>query len=481
MAWYDDFAAFMRERRAGGEWLYRGQPVRFTSVVPSLMRSSNQWMHYNKLASFEPRVAKALSAGSPQYDFDRIYPGLSTSAGMSALPDATPMHGAGTITAAQFIRALAQHYDFPTFFIDVSFSPAVAAFFATHEARGGRYAETGDSGVVYRWPAVRTSDSRLVISGTDIEVLDLQRTAPSFLRPHQQKAGMAMPVRKPLNLFEPETLAGSATVSPFVTAISDFHAADMASLPSCQKFTLPRGAAAELRNRLGISQLALFPNSIDFGYSYFVMATFLSMAIHEPGYFGPNPEYGALLREMYERGIAAGRVILDREYFRLRGGTLEHRPTMSFRESVTALNDQADAARQAIQAMIAVAGNDPESQRARRLLAQRSYEVAAKRHREMKRQLRGNPSAVAGLPPKPSRSSFTSRLPDEGTEWAAAEFERRCSALTGMLQFADTLPLHLLTAERGAAHSAVPGLQSERAAEVLATLSEAARWQSRPA
>jgi hypothetical protein len=154
---------------------------------------------------------------------------------------------------------------------------------------------------------------------------------------------------------------------------------------------------------------------------------------------------------------------------------------MSFRESVTALNDQADAARQAIQAMIAVAGNDPESQRARRLLAQRSYEVAAKRHREMKRQLRGNPSAVAGLPPKPSRSSFTSRLPDEGTEWAAAEFERRCSALTGMLQFADTLPLHLLTAERGAAHSAVPGLQSERAAEVLATLSEAARWQSRPA
>ena len=48
-----------------------------------------------------------------------------------------------------------------------------------------------------------------------------------------------------------------------------------------------------------------------------------------------------------------------------------------------------------------------------------------------------------------------------------------------MLQFADTLPLHLLTAppERRIAQSAVPELQSEREAEVLATLSEAERWQ----
>ena len=61
-----------------------------------------------------------------------------------------------TITAEQLIRALAQHYDFPTFFVDISFSPAVAAFFATHEVREGRYVETGDSGVVHRWPAVRT-------------------------------------------------------------------------------------------------------------------------------------------------------------------------------------------------------------------------------------------------------------------------------------------------------------------------------------
>src|SRR5438034_4905692 len=85
MAWYDDFAAFVREGCNIGERLYRGQPARFTSVVPSLMRPSNQWMHYNKLASFEPRIAKALSAGSPHYDLDQIYFGLGTFADM-ALP-----------------------------------------------------------------------------------------------------------------------------------------------------------------------------------------------------------------------------------------------------------------------------------------------------------------------------------------------------------------------------------------------------------
>ena len=479
MAWYDDFAAFAQEECDTGEWLYRGQPARFTSVVPSLMRPSNQWMHYNKLASFEPRIAKALSTGSPHYDLDQIYPGLDTSADMVVLPDATPMN-VSTITAEQLIRALAQHYDFPTFFVDISFSPAVAAFFATHEVREGRYVETGDSGVVHRWPAVRTSESRLVIRGAEVDVLDLRPVTSSFLRPHQQKAGVAMPVRKPFNLFEPETLAEPKTVSPFVTPISEFQLVDLAALPSCQKFTLPRGAATELRERLGVSQRALLPDSIDFGYSYFVMATFLSMAIHEPGYFGPNPKYDPLLRGMYERGIAAGRSILGREYFRLRGGALVNRPTISFRESVMTLNGQADAARQAIQLMIAAAGGDyPEFDRARKRLARRSYAVAAKRHRELRRLLRSDPASAPELPQKPRRSAFSSRSPDVGTEWAPAEFERRFSALTEMLQFADTLPLHLLTAppERRIAQSAVPELQSEREAEVLATLSEAERWQ----
>lgn len=483
MAWYDDFAEFAREERDAGEWLYRGQPVRFTSVVPSLMRPRNQWMHQNKLASFEPRIARALSTGSPHYDLGQIYPGLDTSGDMATLPDATPMNEIGTITAEQLIRALAQHYDFPTFFVDVSFSPAVAAFFATHEFRDGRHVETDGPGVVHRWPAVRTSQARLVMGDADIEVLDLQPVTSSFLRPHQQRAGMAMPVRKPFSFFEPETLAGPKAVSPFVTPMSELQLVDLAALPSCRKFTLPQGAARELRKRLGISPRALFPDSIDFGYSYFVMATFLSMAIHEPGYFGPDPQHDELLRGMYERGIAAGRSILDREYFRLRGGTLVNRPSMSFQECVAALNAQADGARQAIQFMIEAAGNDPKLRRSQERLTRQSYKVAAKRHRELRRRLRDNPALASALPEKPRRSAFTPRQPDVGAEWAAPELERRFSALTGMLQFADTLPLHLLTAapEHRTAHSAVPELQSEREAEVLATLNEMERWQSPPA
>ena len=256
------------------------------------------------------------------------------------------------------------------------------------------------------------AESRLVIRGAEVDVLDLRPITSSFLRPHQQKAGVAMPVRKPFNLFEPETLAEPKTVSPFVTPISEFQLVDLAALPSCQKFTLPRGAATELRERLGVSQRALLPDSIDFGYSYFVMATFLSMAIHEPGYFGPNPKYDPLLRGMYERGIAAGRSILGREYFRLRGGALVNRPTISFRESVMTLNGQADAARQAIQLMIAAAGGTTPNS-----IAPGSVWPGAPRGGgevspgEPRRLLRSNPASAPELPQKPRRSAFFVPVP----------------------------------------------------------------------
>ena len=153
---------------------------------------------------------------------------------------------------------------------------------------------------------------------------------------------------------------------------------------------------------------------------------------------------------------------------------------MSFGESVMTLNGQANAARKAIQLMIAAEGGDyPEFDRARKRLASSAYAVAAKRHRELRRLLRRNPVSAFELPEKPRRSAFSLRSSDVGAEWVPAEFERRFSALTDMLQFADTLPLHILTAapERRTAQSAVPELQSEREAEVLATLSEAERWQ----
>jgi len=484
MGWQTAFAEFMRESSGDGEWVYRGQPARFPSIVPSLMREHNRWMHGNKLASFEARVAKALSAGSPHYDLDRIHPGLHPSDEIGMLPNGTPNTTLSTIAPNELIRALAQHYDFPTFLLDVSFSPAVAAFFATHELKDGRYVATEDIGVVYRWPVVRRSPSRLTIPGAGIGVIDLQPTAASFMRPHQQKAAVAVPVTRSMDLFAPETLVEAGHASPFVTPISDLELVDLAELSSCRRFELPVGAAGELRAQLGVSQAALFPDVVDFGFSYFAMATFLSMAIHEPGYFGPDPRHDALLAGVYQRGIAAGRSILDREFLRLRGGALVARPALTLVETRGEIDVLAEGARKAVQLMIAMDDDqDPEMLRHRKRLARETYTVASKRHRALRRAVKDDPGlAGLALPPRPRQRDFVLQHSPGATVWAPAELDRRVAALARVLDFADTLPLHLLTAApAGAGHTAAFDADPEREAEVLATLAAARDWLSSPA
>jgi hypothetical protein len=263
--------------------------------------------------------------------------------------------------------------------------------------------------------------------------------------------------------------------------MSELELVDMAALRTCRSFELPRGAGAELRRRLGVSQQALFPDVVDFGYSYFAVATFLSMAIHEPGYFGPAPRKDDGLQKIYDRGG-------DRRAVDPRPGVLPAARRASGPPSRSVLRRCEGDRRRPGGVGAALGGVDDR-------LGPRRSRGAPAADADGPAGLPGGgeapPRAEPAVPRRTARAhpataeaepaDFTvqQQQHDNDTQWAPAELERRIGALAEVLRFSDTLPLHLLTADPAerAAFEAAFDPQPERDAEVLATLEAAHRWQ----
>jgi hypothetical protein len=232
----------------------------------------------------------------------------------------SPPAGHPQLSFSEVVRALAQHYDFPTLFIDVSFHPLVGAFFATHSysRKEKRWEVSSKPGVVFRWPAHRFSSSRLEISGTsngearNIKVIDITKIHPHMRRPRHQFAGLVTPVSDPKPLYQ-----------PFSSPISMLDLCDMATLDCCDRFELSVEAGSTLEKLEGLTPDALFPDCVDLGYSYVSVIAFLSLVAHKGDSFKEMPRSWIPQSwvdsgiKSYSRAILAGRALLDRECLRL--------------------------------------------------------------------------------------------------------------------------------------------------------------------
>ena len=338
----------------------------------------------------------------------------------------------------EVIRALSQHYGYATLFIDVSLNPVVAALFATNRwtDSGHLVREEGDS-VVFRWPAVRKSLSRLVIGaeGGDsatVNVIDISRISPHMRRPHNQRAALATPAHDPKPVYQ-----------PLNSPISDMVFEDMAELPCCESITIPAGGGHQLNQLDGVSMTALYPDAIDLGYSYISVIAQLSMLLpwaidhqHVP----PN----AAMENVKRHALAIGRTILDRECLRNvpRLPVPEHLPNMTAEEARRSLASLGQAAYAAIELM----DTDEIKKQVEPALKRRLEDVRAevdRRHAAYVEALKNvvGPERVAAMdPPKPEYSISLPSRP----EWVRGELDARLQKVQTILETADFVPVYAL-------------------------------------
>jgi hypothetical protein len=323
-------------------------------------------------------------------------------------------------------RALAQHYLHNTSFVDVTFDPAVAVFFATNRFKDGTYHQATDAGILFRWPARRQNKLVLTIEDNEsrIEVVDLQALNPWFLRPHTQRGAVAMPVI--VDPFE-QVLSGrfcEATPSAII---------DMAALECCEAFEL--SLSTELPVEVPSAD-AMFPDDIDFGYAFAALWSFLSIVAHHPDdtefVLEHTPAERASLLAFFEEAMNAVVTILEHELRRLfrdipwRTNTA----TFSVLDSLNAL----EACRHA--AIQAVTDSSPERQQRRE-----EWESARVAHYLQKRRLlaeviqRESGLSVEVVPPTPRDFQANS-------DWVVDEIQKRYSDAMAVGSFCAHLPAY---------------------------------------
>ena len=358
-AWYESFRQWLAEPSPLDEWLYRGQAARYGSVQPSLLREGHRQYYSIELYELGNRVVEGVLVPSPLLGPTRIHPAVITApldVGLTSFAASllgTPPTMLPGVSLAEVVRALAQHYGFPTFFIDLSLDPIVAAFFAAYEYTDARYVvRASEPSVVYRWPAKRSSSARMQIpvdgsradGVTDINAIDLTQTSRYVRRPHNQRAVLATPVSRPL---------GPLPVLPFATPLEDMTLVDLAELGSCESFALPAGAGFDLTRLTGVSEDGLFPDRIDLGYSCLALVAFLSLVVHHPDDGDTARGHAAaFLLKRFQDALSYAASILDHESLRLVPGFRTSRSTRaSVLECATFLRVCAEDGRRAVAAL----------------------------------------------------------------------------------------------------------------------------------
>jgi hypothetical protein len=324
-SWSAALREWIAEPCPAGEWVYRGQAARFETIVPSLLRGPNRAFYRNQLFDLDLSIADELLTTSPVFGDGGLFEHMIDNPGERGLESFlySVLGGPPVILPrlgnAEMVRALAQHYDYPTLFVDVSLDSVVSAMFATHSFAGGAAAVSDEAGVLYRWPARRTSPARLVIQAeaevdgeepAEVQVIDISRISPHMRRPRNQSAALAKPVFDPKPLYQ-----------PYPSPVDALSVTDLAGLRCCERFELPAGAGATIASEYGVILDALFPDGIDLGYSYVSTTAFLSLTVHDSAHEdqrlidGPWP--AGELRAYYEHALRVGRSLLDRECLRL--------------------------------------------------------------------------------------------------------------------------------------------------------------------
>ena len=510
--WYANLQAWINRKSPLGEWLYRGQPAKYPSVTPALLRDKHRKLYANRLHYLELRIVLDLLSSSPVFGPETLYPGVvswdvdfarQSFASYIMKEDEAPD---GLIGFAELMASLAQHYGFPTLFVDLSLDPIVSAAFATHELSDDGYSVSREEGVLYRWPAKRLSRGRLQIPHLDhsdiqkalfglpkeikpfwetvpdneylralatlltgqcppepktpIKAVDLSGIHPFLRRPRNQAAVLASSVFLPVRVPTPETLQTPGVAEHFSTHIDDLKFIDMSELPGCEKFVLPPGAGRELSERTGVTMDALFPDRIDLGYSYLSV-----MALHSIINSYPVDDHDTAVlgedlirqsRKALQRGIEVGRMILDRECFRLvPGSPVTDLASQYSREDVLRqLLAQIEASYEAIQ-IIERGENRKDVERAHAHFLDKAIEELDGRRQELETRLRdaakpeGDPSRWDNIVSRVlpdlhhSRQAWT----DYGrgdTAWIVPEIEQRFERVRKIVDSGEMVPPYAL-------------------------------------
>jgi hypothetical protein len=454
-AWFRSFREWLDEPSPAGEWLYRGQAARYGSVLPSLLREPNRQFYAIELFELSGRVVDGVLSSSPLLGPARIHPHVATSqpdvelTHFAAAVFGTPPTVLPRLSVGEIVRALAQHYGFPTFFVDLSLDPLVAAFFATHEYTGGHYIvrESGP-GAVYRWPAIRSSAARLELPADGagdaedtIKAIDLTGTSAYVRRPHNQRAVLATPVSRP---------PGPVPARPFVTPLEAYTVVDLCELESCESFVLPPGAGSELSALTGVGESALFPDRIDLGHSCVSLMAFLSMVVHHPDDGGQvhDESVRTNLLKRFDDAMSHAGSILEHESLRLVPG---YRAALTKRHSLVEcaafLDVCANDARRAFAALDSpgVAAAAAENRRQLAKAAREQFAVVEEAWN----------AAMAGATGERQPLSASDGSAEEveavwhgpGRDWVLPEIERRREQIQDVVAYAALVPAYAFESE----------------------------------
>lgn len=333
--WLQDFYAWVAEPSPSDSWVYRGQAARYKTIIPSIARSTNSWTYGNRLFEIDSKIARELLQSSPILNIDSLYPhqpkGISEiQFGVSAqlfagIPEFLPY-----ISFSELIRALAQHYGFPTGFIDLTMDPIVAAFFATHQYKNGEMQPNSDEeAIIYRWPAIDESYPRIkLITSLSKDNLPLDTISgfnltdihPAIRRPNNQLAVLAKPFERPFEFIPPETWKPVGGRALSATPLDEMKFVDLSKVSTCQSFKLPPNFGNNLVNETGVSYEAMFPDQIDLGYSYINVIALLSIIAHDPDSWGVDRENEpgiAKKRKNFRKIMQVADKLLHRECYRI--------------------------------------------------------------------------------------------------------------------------------------------------------------------
>jgi len=362
--WLDSFRSWLKQPCPSDEWLYRGQATKYQTILPSLLRGNAQQFYGNRLYDIDFRIAYNILADSPILKPETLYPeAISTQIDLDREGFTSYITGKrpsdGHIGFSKIIRALAQHYGFPTLFVDLTLDPWVAAAFATHRLTANGYTILDESGTVYRWPARRLSRGLLEIrSECDsearcIEAIDLSGINKYLRRPRNQSSVLAIPVTGPV--FTPDSFEALGAALAFFIPKQELFVNDMMKFSGCETFEIPQGRGEELDHGHGTTMLFLFPDRIDIGYSYLTIIALLSLTVHYPeSHEKLTNEQAKMRRRGFADGILAGSIILGHECFRLVPGSPFSNVSRqhSLRSAVYTLQVLADRAQEAMELMI---------------------------------------------------------------------------------------------------------------------------------
>lgn len=449
--WLNEFIKWASTPCPDGEWIYRGQSAKHRDIVAKLKRKEFESLYRSEFYDMNYELAEKIFTESPGYQERPLFPytiddplGLRFQRAAYSLIGGPPSSDP-RLSFPEVVRALAQHYEYATLFIDVSFNPIVAALFASHKTKDNSFKDKSyivneeEEGIVFRWPAKRKSNSRLVIGSetgdsTSVNVIDISNISPYMRRPHNQRAALATPVYDPKPVYQ-----------PIHSPITDLINLPMEQLSCCETFIIPSGGGKQLNELQGVSMDGLFPDAIDLGYSYISMIALLSILY-------PSSRTSHLLPpdknrdNFWRRTFKIVHAVLDRECLRVIPGLPipEHFSSMTIYEAFYELDRMKDIAIDAIEMM-----HTEDMQKKAEPINQKYLEEVQAEHDKRHDAWHKSVQNVVG-PEKaeewkqPKQNYYISNSPRHSKDWIIHEFDTRIKIVESIIETVSFAPIYAL-------------------------------------